>query len=126
MSVQGDRLQYITRKKQYKTGIQALAFSRDGKVLFSSAGQKEIVISPLRVADEDILSVEFGGFSETSKSCGDSARDDDDGGDLRIMGIDVRDEELDDVNGYLIALILSDSTVKVIHPWSTTDGSYIG
>jgi hypothetical protein len=109
--VENDTLEYITRKKQFKTGIQALTFSPDGKVLFSSAGQKEVATSFLRIENEDILSVEFGGFSDASKVENDS---DDDGGDLRVMGIDVRDELFGDVNGYLIALILSDSTVKVL------------
>jgi hypothetical protein len=111
--VKHNTLQYITRKKQFKTGIQDLAFSQDGKVLFSSAGRKEVAITPLRIEDEDILSVEFGGFSDASKAENDSARDDDDGGDLRVMGIDVRDRCFHGVNGYLVALILSDSTVKV-------------
>jgi len=114
MSVVGDRLEFITRKKQFNTGIQALMFSRDGKVLFSSAGQKEVSVTPLRIEDRDLLSIEFGGYSDTSKSSeGETQRDEDDGGDLRIMDLDVRDQVIDDHPGYLIALVLSDSTVKV-------------
>lgn len=113
MSVVGDRLEFITRKKQFNTGIQALMFSRDGKVLFSSAGQKEVSVTPLRIEDRDLLSVEFGGYSDASSSEGQTQRDEDDGGDLRVMDLDVRDQEIEDHPGYLIALVLSDSTVKV-------------
>jgi len=59
------------------------------------------------------MSVEFGGYSENIKPVEDSRENDDAGGDLRIMGIDVRDETVQDVQGYLVALALSDSTVKV-------------
>jgi len=82
--------------------------------MFSSAGAKEVSTSPLRVNGRDILSVEFGGFSSDTKlDDATNDRDDDLGGDLRIMGIDVRDQKMGDVNGYLVALVLSDSTVKV-------------
>lgn len=85
-------------------------FSKDGKVMFSSAGQKEVNISPLRIEGRDIVSVEFGGYSSSANQ---SNENEDAGGDLRIMGIDVRDETVDGVQGYLVALVLSDSTVKV-------------
>jgi len=82
--------------------------------MFSSAGAKEVSTSPLRINGHDILSVELGGFSSDTKSDDTTNdRDDDLGGDLRIMGIDVRDQKMVDVRGYLVALVLSDSTVKV-------------
>jgi len=82
--------------------------------MFSSAGAKEVSTSPLRINGHDLLSVEFGGFSsDTNPDETTNDRDDDLGGDLRIMGIDVRDEKMGDVQGYLVALVLSDSTVKV-------------
>jgi len=82
--------------------------------MFSSAGAKEVSTSPLRVNGHDILSVEFGGFSSDTKlDDATNDRDDDLGGDLRIMGIDVRDQKMGKMNGYLVALVLSDSTVKV-------------
>ena len=102
------------RKKQFNTGVQTLTFSADGSIMFSSAGAKEASTSPLRINGHDILSVEFGGFSsDTNPDDATNDRDDDLGGDLRIMGIDVRDEKKGDVQGYLVALVLSDSTVKV-------------
>ena len=88
-------------------------FSKDGKVMFSSAGQKEVCITPLRIEGRDIVSVEFGGYSDIAKSEEDSRENDDSSGDLRIMGIDVREQTVDGANGYLVALALSDSTVKV-------------
>ena len=108
-----NELEFVHRKKQFNTGIQALVFSNDGKVMFSSAGQKEVCISPVCVEGRDIMSVEFGGYSENMKPVEESRENDDVGGDLRIMGIDVRDETMEDVMGYLVALALSDSTVKV-------------
>ena len=82
--------------------------------MFSSAGAQEVSTSPLRISRHDILSVEFGGFSnDTRPDDTTNDRNDDLGGDLRIMGIDVRDEKMGDVQGYLVALVLSDSTVKV-------------
>lgn len=110
--VENDTLEFVHRKKQFNTGIQALVFSKDGKVMFSSAGQKEVCVSAIQVEGRDIMSVEFGGYSNNAKS-DESNGNDDAGGDLRIMGIDVRDELLDGVNGYLVGLALSDSTVKV-------------
>jgi hypothetical protein len=107
--VRGNSLETVDRKKQCNTGVQALAFSGDGKVMFSSAGQKEVAISPFRIGEEDIVSVEFGGFSSAGRT--DDQTVDDFGGDLRIMGIDVRDI----IAGvYLVLLVLSDSTVKVL------------
>lgn len=111
--VEDNTLEFVHRKKQFNTGIQALVFSKDGKVMFSSAGQKEVCVSAVQVDGRDIMSVEFGGYSDNAKSEEESNGNDDAGGDLRIMGIDVRDELLDGVNGYLVGLALSDSTVKV-------------
>ena len=108
-----NELEFVHRKKQFNTGIQALVFSSDGKVMFSSAGQKEVCISPVCIEGRDIMSVEFGGYSDNMKPAEDSRENDDLGGDLRIMGIDVRDETVEDVQGYVVALALSDSTVKV-------------
>jgi hypothetical protein len=90
-----------------------MTFSNDGKILFSSAGQKEVFISPLRIGTEEIISVEFGGYSDISRIEEEFQRDDDMGGDLRIMGIDVRDQIINGQIGYLVSLVLSDSTVKV-------------
>ena len=74
-------------------------------------------ITPLRIDEEDLISVEFGGFSDTVKTTdGGSSRADDEGGDLRIMGLDVRDQSMGGKRGYLIALAFSDSTVKVSLP----------
>jgi hypothetical protein len=108
-------LETVDRKKQCNTGVQALAFSGDGKVMFSSAGQKEVAISPFRIGEEDIISVEFGGFSSAGRTDDQTVeRNDDSGGDLRIMGIDVRDTIVDGTSVYLVLLVLSDSTVKVL------------
>jgi hypothetical protein len=107
-------LRFLGRKKQFNTGIQALGFSSNGKVLFSSAGQKEVSTTSLRLGDEDILSVEFGGFSDNAKIFdGGIERDEDDGGDLRIMGLDVIDYSVGGEDGWLVALVFSDSTLKV-------------
>jgi hypothetical protein len=113
--VRNDELIPVYRKKQFNTGIQALAFSQDGNVMFTSAGQKEVSVLPLRVAGRDIISVEFGGFSSNSIDQEDKfERDEDLGGDLRIMSIDVRKQKVEDIDGYLICVVLSDSTVKVL------------
>jgi hypothetical protein len=112
--VRDKSLQCIQRKKQCNTGVQALVFSDDGKFMFSSAGEKAVKVSPLRVGDDDMFSVEFGGFSSTMKNTDDaSERDDELGSDLRVMGIDVRNQKVDDMDGYLIAIVLSDSTLNV-------------
>ena len=112
--VKNDDLLCAHRKKQFNTGIQALAFSIDGAIMFSSAGEKEVSTSPLRIKGHDILSVEFGGFNN-DRIAPDMTNDKDDEscGDLRVMGIDVRDYVLGDVDGYLVVLVLSDSAVKV-------------
>ena len=82
--------------------------------MFSSAGEKAVKVSPLRVGDDDMFSVGFGGFSSTMKNTDDaSERDDELGSDLRVMGIDVRNQKVDDMDGYLIAIVLSDSTLNV-------------
>jgi hypothetical protein len=109
-------MQYISRKKQFNTGVQALAFSGDGHILFSSAGQKETGVSSLLVGGEQIISVEFGGFSNCTETTeGTVGRNDDLGGDIRIMGIDVLDcVPFWEAGCYLVALVLSDSSVKVL------------
>ena len=82
--------------------------------MFSSAGQKAVKVSPLRVGGDDVVSVEFGGFSNTTKNVDDSSeRDEELGGDLRVMGIDVRNQKVDDIDGYAVAIVLSDSTLNV-------------
>jgi hypothetical protein len=112
--VHDNSLKCIHRKKQCNTGVQALVFSNDGNFMFSSAGQKAVNISPLRIGEYDITSVEFGGFSSTTDTVGnENGRDDEQGGDLRVMGIDVRNQKVDAVDGYAVAIVLSDSTVKV-------------
>jgi hypothetical protein len=117
MFVRNNELTCVHRKKQYNTGIQAVRFSEDGKVMFSSAGQKEVNVSHLRVGEEDMVSVEFGGFSTNGSLDNDKfERDDDMGGDLRIMGIDVRNKMVNAMEAYLISYVLSDSTVKVPTP----------
>jgi hypothetical protein len=127
-AVRDEDLLDVHRKKQFNTAVQALTFSTDGNVMFSSAGAKEVSTSALRIKGNDILSVEFGGFSSDTKLDNRTIdRDDDLGGDLRIMGIDVRDQKMGDVGGYLVALVLSDSTVKVTTPsMSHIDRSCIG
>ena len=61
------------------------------------------------------MSVEFGGFSSNSTGQEEKdERDEDMGGDLRIMAIDVRSQRVDDVDGYLVCMVLSDSTLKVL------------
>ena len=102
-------MKLVHRKKQFNTGIQALTLSKDGGILFSSGGQKEVAVSQLRIEEEDILSVEFGGYRSDEYT---PARNPEFGGDLRIMGIDAREQKIEDEEGYLIALVLSDSTVK--------------
>ena len=112
--VRNGELMCVHRKKQFNTGVQALKFSADGSVMFSSAGAKEVSTSPLRISGHKIISVEFGGFSSDTKPADATIeRDDYLGGDLRVMGIDVRAQKLGCVPGYLVALVLSDSTVKV-------------
>jgi hypothetical protein len=104
----------VHRKKQFNTGVQAITFSANGNVMFSAAGAKEVSTSPLRINSHDILSVEFGGFSGDIKADDETSdRDDDSGADLRVMDIDVRDHKIGHLQGYLVALVLSDSTVKV-------------
>lgn len=119
-------MEFIHRKKQFNTGIQAVVFSKDGSVMFSSAGQKEVCVSFVQVEGREIMLVEFGGYSDNAKSEEESNGNDDTGGDLRIMGIDVRDEILDGMSGYLVALALSDSTVKVLISVDVADCSYTG
>lgn len=98
--------------------MQALAFSGDGQILFSSAGHKETAVSSLLVNEEQIISVEFGGFSSSTETTeGTGARNDDLGGDVRIMGIDVLDcVPCWEPGYYLVALVLSDSNIKVLSP----------
>lgn len=79
--------------------------------MFSSAGQKEVAASQLRIGEEDITSVEFGGYSNNEIVL---PRDSEHGGDLRVMGMDVINQRMDDVEGYLVALVFSDSAVKVL------------
>ena len=55
-----------------------------------------------------------------------NGRDDEQGGDLRVMGIDVRNQKVDTVDGYAVAIVLSDSTVKVCHELTYVDSSCIG
>ena len=66
--------------------------------------------------------MEFGGYSYDE---GKLEREADSGGDLRIMGIDVRDQKIGYVDGHLVSLVLSDSTVKVSSMEASTDNSYI-
>jgi hypothetical protein len=80
--------------------------------MFSSAGQKEASVSTLRIGNDDIVSVEFGGYSGINNGS-DAATDDDSGGDLRVMGIDVRHQRIGEIDGYLVSVVLSDSAVKV-------------
>jgi hypothetical protein len=112
--VRNNSLQCIQRKKQCNTGVQALIFSKDGKFMFSSGGQKAVNVSPLRVGDDDMVSVEFGGFSSTTRNIDDgSPRDEESGCDLRVMGVDARNQKVGDIDGYIIAIVLSDSTLNV-------------
>lgn len=111
--VRDNDLHCIHRKKQHNTGIQALAFSEDGKVLVSSAGQKEASLSLLRINHTDIISLEFGGYSNKTIEGYSIDRDEHWGGDLRIMGVDVRGQRTGDIDVYLVCLVLSDSSVKV-------------
>jgi len=84
-------------------------------------------ITPIRLDNENILSVEFGGFSNNMNSNdNDELRDEDEGGDLRIMALDIRDQVIRDRKGYLIALAMSDSTVKVVKLKVAPNISYIG
>jgi len=121
--VRNDELELVHRKKQFNTGIQALAFSKDGKIMFSSAGKKEMSASSIRIGEEDITSVEFGGYSNGEDIL---ERDTDSGGDLRIMGLDVRDTKIGYEDGYMVSLVLSDSTVKVLSTQRNIDDRYIG
>lgn len=122
-----DSLNCIHRKKQCNTGVQALVFSENGRFMFSSAGQKAVNVSPLRIGGHDIVSVEFGGFSNTTDTVGtENGRDDQQGGDLRVMGIDVRNQTMEGLDGYAVAIVLSDSTVKVQLKLSLADVCYIG
>jgi hypothetical protein len=91
--------------------------------LFSTGAQKKVSISSLVIGEEDIISVEFGGYSNDRDK---SERDNDSGGDLRIMGIDVRDSKLGDLECFWTALVLSDSTVVVAPLKTSADLSYIG
>jgi hypothetical protein len=109
--VQNNELELVHRKKQFNTGVQALVFSKDGSTMFSSAGQKEVAVSQLRIGKEDITSVEFGGYSNNEVV---RTRDSEHGGDLRIMGMDARSQRMDNVEGYLVSLVFSDSAVKVL------------
>jgi hypothetical protein len=125
----GREIRCVVASKHQNGKLLLASGSEDTYINFTkgSAGQKEIAISPLRVEDQDILSVEFGGFSNAFKSESDGhGRDEDDGGDLRITGLDVRDKQLDGVDGYLIALIFSDSTIKVVPFGERSNCSYIG
>jgi len=84
-------------------------------------------ITPIRLDNENILSVEFGGFSNSMNSNdNEELRDEDEGGDLRIMALDIRDQVIRDRKGYLIALAMSNSTVKVVKLKVATNISYIG
>ena len=110
MAVTDNDFNLVYRKKQFNTAVQGLKFSEDGKVMFSSAAQKEAAVSQVRMGDDDILSVEFGGYSKEENK---SLRDSDLGGDIRIMGLDARAHKLDDRDGYLVCLVYSHSVIKV-------------
>jgi hypothetical protein len=109
--VQNNKLELVHRKKQFNTGIQALVFSKDGSIMFSSAGQKEVAVSQLQICEKDITSVEFGGYSNNETAWPQHLEH---GGDLRVIGMDVISQRMDDVEGYLVALVFSDSAVKVL------------
>jgi hypothetical protein len=100
----------VYRKKQFNTAIQGLKFSDDGKVLFSTAAQKEVAVSQVRMGDDDVISVEFGGYSKEEDK---STRDSDLGGDIRIMGVDAKAYKVEDQDGYLVCLVYSHSVIKV-------------
>jgi len=111
--VHGDTLRCVHRHKQYKTGIMSIAFSSDGNILFSSAGQHEASFSSLRIGKKDIISVELGGFSKSTAPNGDVSNNDDSVADLRIMSLTVCDCEIKQEKAYYVATGLSDSTIKV-------------
>lgn len=79
--------------------------------MFSTAAQKEVAVSRVRMGDDDIVSVEFGGYSKQEDK---SLRDSDLGGDIRIMGIDARAHKLGGHQGYLVCLVYSHSAIKVL------------
>jgi hypothetical protein len=103
-------LHLVYRKKQFNTAILGLKFSKDGTVMFSTAAQKEVAVSQVRMGDDDLVSVEFGGYSKEEDK---SLRDSDLGGDIRVMGIDARGQWLDNREGYLVCLVYSHSVIKV-------------
>ena len=111
MVVTDNNFNLVYRKKQFNTAVQGLRFSEDGKVMFLTAAQKEVAVSRVRMGDDDLVSVEFGGYSKEEDK---SLRGSDLGGDIRIMGIDVRARKLDDRDGYLVCLVYSHSIIKVL------------
>jgi hypothetical protein len=113
----------VYRKKQFNTAIQGLKFSDDGKVIFSTAAQKEVAVSQVRIGDDDVISVEFGGYSKEEDK---SLRDSDLGGDIRIMGIDAKAYQIDGRNGYLVCLVYSHSVIKVYSNEAFSNVSCIG
>jgi len=123
MAVTDNDLRLVYRKKQFNTAVQGLKFSEDGKVMFSTAAQKEVAVSQARMGDDDLISVEFGGYSKEEDK---SLRDSDLGGDIRIMGIDVRAHKLDNRDGYLVCLVYSHSVIKVSVLPVIAHRSYIG
>jgi hypothetical protein len=100
----------VYRKKQFNTAIQGLKFSDDGKVMFSTAARKEVAVSQVRMGEDDVISVEFGGYSKEPDK---SVRDSDLGGDIRIMDVDAKAYKVFGRDGYLACLVYSHSVLKV-------------
>lgn len=92
--------------KRHTTGIQYLVWSPCGQWLFSSGGVEEFFVWRVRKLENGLGVVE-----EARCEIGE------DGGDLRICGFDVvevHEEKADEVVGFVIAMVYSDSSVKVV------------
>lgn len=91
--------------KRHTTGVQHLVWSACGRWLFSSGGVEEFFVWRVRKSDNELGVVE-----EAKCEVGEE------GGDLRICGFDVvgiHEEKTDEVIGFVIGMVYSDSSVKV-------------
>ncbi|KAF2105497.1 WD domain-containing protein [Lophiotrema nucula] len=88
--------------RKHTTGIQHLQWSQDSEYLFSSGGCEEFYIWRIRHSNPDL------GIQVICESV---CMPESEHSDLRIMSFDIR--KRDSSSGYIIALVFSDSTIRV-------------
>ncbi|KAF2814610.1 WD40 repeat-like protein [Mytilinidion resinicola] len=112
-------LRCLRTLRKHMTGIQHLAWSEDGKYLFSSGGREEFFVWRIRMLPIIGVGVVCEAVCESES----------DVPDLRIMSFSVRKQSVEDVKRpgrqYVISMAYSDSTIRIYSyipsspsPWS--------